>query len=150
MSAAVPASRRTLTIASLFAAVAAAFAGVFLFLTLAILWDAFARSDASGLGYLMVPVGAFFLSLFGFWIALPLTLPLALLLAHLSPSLERLLPPSDLRWVQYGSGAGSGFSVMLALGFLVEGGEDTVIASLAGMLAGLVAVRTFRRFVYAP
>ena len=149
MSAAVPASRRTLTIASLFAAVAAAFAGMFLYLTSAILWDAFAHSDASGLGYMMVPVGTFFLSLFGFWIALPLTLPPALLIAHLSPSLERLLAPADLLWVQYGSGAGAGFSVMLALGFLVQGGEDIVIASLAGMLAGLVAVRTFRRFVYA-
>lgn len=138
-----------MTVASLFAAVAAAFAGVFLFLTMGILWDAYSRSDESGLAYMMVPVGTLFLTIFSFWIALPLTLPAALILAHLSPSLERLLTPAELRWVQYGSGSGAGFSVMLALGLLVEGGEGTVIASLAGMFAGLVAVRNFRRFVYA-
>ncbi len=37
---------------------------------------------------------------------------------------------------------------MLALGFLVEGGEDIVFASIAGMLAGLVAASRFRRFCY--
>ena len=145
---AVPVSRRTLTVASLFAGVAAAFVGVFLFLTLSNLWEAFAYSDQPALGHMMIPIGAFFLSLFGFWIALPLTLPPALILAHLSPALERLLSPADLCWVQYCSGAGAGFSVMFALGSLVEAGEDTLLASLSGMLAGLVAVRTFRRFCY--
>ncbi len=102
MPPAVLTSRRTLTIGSLFAAVAAAFAGMFLFLTSSILWDAFARSDPSGL--LMVPFGTFFPTLFGFWIALPLTVPPALILAHLSPPLERLLSPADLRWVSMAPG----------------------------------------------
>jgi hypothetical protein len=37
---------------------------------------------------------------------------------------------------------------MLALGFLVNGAEEIVIASIAGLLAGLVAVLTYRRYCY--
>ena len=143
-----PHSRRTLTIASLFAAIASAFTGLFLFLTVGILWDAFAHSNAPGLEYAIVPVGTFFISLFWFWVFLPLTLPPALIIAHLTPPLERLLSRSELCSVQYGAGAGAGFSLMLGLGCLIDR-ELAAQASVAGMFAGLVAIRTFRRFVYA-
>jgi hypothetical protein len=138
-----------LAVASLFAGVAAAFVGTFLFISFVALWDASHRSDGLAGALMMIPIGATFLTLFGFWIALPLTVPAALILGQLSPPLERLLAPGDLCWVQYGSAAGVGFSVMLALGSLVGGGPETVFVGIAGSLAGLAAVRTFRRFCYA-
>ncbi|HEY5722158.1 MAG TPA: hypothetical protein VIT45_07535 [Allosphingosinicella sp.] len=145
--AAIPANRLMLTLACLLAGVVAAYVGTVLLLTFNMWWDAFGRSEGIGT-FPMILVGTSAVSLFGFWFALPLTLPAALILGHLAPLLEQAVGPSELRWVQYGSGAGAGFGVMLGLGLLLGDGERAALTSLAGMFAGLAAVRTFRRFHY--
>lgn len=140
-------SRRTVTIGSLFAAVSAAFAGTFLILAMLKLTEAFAmEGTASQLP--MIVIGTLGLTLLGFWFALPLTLPAALILGHLSPWLERQFGPHDLRWVQYALGAGAGGSIMLALGFLVDDMLGAAIGAGAGFFAGMAAAGTFRRFCY--
>lgn len=145
--AAVPPSRLMLTLACLPAGLVAAYVGTVLLLTFIMWRDAFGASEAIGT-FPMILIGASAISLFAFWFALPLTLPAALILGHLAPLLERAVGPSELRWIQYGAGAGAGFTVMLGLGLLLGDGERAALMSLAGMFGGLAAVRTFRRFHY--
>lgn len=89
----------------------------------------------------------FLWALYGLPFALVLTVPFALALGRLAPSLERSLDERALAQAQYGLGAAAGLLAAILLD-LTFGSVPTLITALAGLSAGPAGVWAFRRARY--
>jgi len=90
---------------------------------------------------------AFLWALYGLPFALVLTIPCAVLVSRLAPTLERELDRSRLRLAQYFLGSGIGIVVAMLFD-LVTGGEVSLLMAIAGLSAGFAGVWAFRRQRY--